>query len=93
MGERPPNPELWDLAAARTHLRRAIEQSQANRTASAQARFKRDYERLEMKRRQLAVDAQLIAQQGTPEDFEAFTQRIIRFFRELGELDQRAAGE
>ena len=83
------SPLMWRMAGALSALRREIEKSEALVEASAVARLDRECNRLEHRRKTLVSDARRITD-GTQEQRDALTQRIIQFYRDVGELERFA---
>ena len=86
------SPQMWRLAGALNALRREIENSKAIVEASVMTRIDRDCNRLEQRHRSLVGDARRLTD-GTQEERDALTQRIIQFYRDLGELERVAASK
>ena len=86
------SPQTWRLAGALNALRREIGESRAIVEASVIARLDRDCKRLEQRHKGLVGDARRLTD-GTQEERDALTQRIIQFYREVGELERVAASK
>jgi len=81
---------MWRVAGALNALRREVEKSRAVVEGSVLARLDRQCNSLERRHQSLVSEAQRIAN-ATPEERDALTQRIIQFYRDVGELE-RVAG-
>lgn len=82
------HPQMWRLAGAINALRRTINDSKAIRDATALLRLERDYQRLQRRSERLSADAQRIWASGTPQHMESLTQEILRFYRDMGDLER-----
>ena len=85
--------QLWDAKGARRALNRAVANSRAARTLSAQNRLTSEYNRLERMRQEIVRHAKIVAQSDKQEVHDALMQRILRFHQDLGDLEERAQQE
>jgi hypothetical protein len=83
------NPLMWRVAGALNALRREIEKSRAVVEASVMARLDRQHNSLERRHQSLVSEARRIPD-ATQEERDALTQRIIQFYRDVGELERVA---
>ena len=83
--------EMWRVAGALKALRRTIQESKTIVAASVLLRLERDRDSLERTRDRLRREAQTVAVGGTAEDRDALAQRIIQFYRDVGDLERSAA--
>jgi len=80
---------MWRLAGALNALRREIEKSRAVVAGSVLARLDREADSLETRRNKLAREARRMTD-ATPDERDALIQRVIQFYRDLGELERLA---
>ena len=78
---------MWRLAGALSALRRECEKSRTSRESRVLTRLDREANRLEIRRNKLASEARRMTD-ATPEERDALTQRVIQFYRDLGELER-----
>ena len=83
------SPQMWRLAGALNALRREIEKSRAAVEGSVLVRLDREVNSLELRRKRLVSEARGIAE-ATHEQRDAITQRVIQFYRDVGELERLA---
>lgn len=81
---------MWRVAGALKALRRTIQESKTIVAASVLVRLERDRHSLERTRDRLLSEAQTLAASGTAADRDALAQRIIQFYRDVGDLERSA---
>jgi hypothetical protein len=80
------------LATAVDALRRTIDESRALVAAVTLSRLERDYEALDLRRERLINDAKQLTGNSTQRDHAALALRVAEFYRDVGEVECRAAG-